>query len=90
LPKVTININKFLGINEQGNTQLQLGEAQTMTNFRLVDEYKPRVIEGYKAIFNENAINNPVRGMWYGEMNGNKILLVATGGKIYELKEGEI
>jgi hypothetical protein len=89
LSKTTININKFLGLNEQGNTQLQLGEAEVMTNFRLVDEYKPRVIEGYEQLFNSIAVDKPIRGMWYGEINNTYHFLFACNGHIYDLNSAD-
>jgi hypothetical protein len=80
--KTSININTFLGLNEQGETQLKLGEASTMTNWRLVDEYKPRVIEGYEQLFATiGAVN--VRGMWAGEISNLSRLLFACNGHIY-------
>lgn len=85
MPKATININKFLGLNEQGNTQLQLGEAETMNNWRLVDEYKPRVIEGYEQLFDCISVNKPIRGMWCGEINGAYHFLFACNGHVYDL-----
>lgn len=85
MPKQIININKFLGINEQGNTQLLLGEAEIQTNFRLVDEFKPRVIEGYAQLFTSIAIDKPIRGMWYGEINSAYHFLFACNGHIYDL-----
>lgn len=85
MSKAMININKFLGVNEQGNTQLQLGEAEIMTNWRLVDEYKPRVIEGYEELFDSIATDKPVRGMWYGEINNAYHFLFACNGHVYDL-----
>lgn len=80
-----ININKFLGVNEQGNTQLQLGEAETMNNFRLVDEFKPRVIEGYVQLFDSIAVDKPIQGRWYGEINSAYHFLFACNGHVYDL-----
>lgn len=84
MPKTLININKFLGINEQGNTTLQLGEAEIMSNFRLVDEFKPRVIEGYEELFDSIAADKSIRGMWYGEINSAYHFLFACNGAIYD------
>lgn len=85
MPKAIINVNKFLGINEQGNTQLQLGEAEVHTNFRLVDEYKPRVIDGYEQLFSSIAANKSIRGTWYGEINSAFHFLFACNGHVYDL-----
>jgi hypothetical protein len=82
--KAYININQFLGANEQGNTQLRLGEAEIMTNWRLVDEYKPRVIEGYEELF-ESLGEHPIRGMWYGEVNDAYHFLFVCNGHVYDL-----
>lgn len=79
-----ININRILGLNEQGNTQLQLGEAEVMSNWRLVDEYKARVVEGYKELFSSISTGKPIRGMWYGEINNTYHLLFTCNGGIYD------
>jgi hypothetical protein len=80
--RLPISISAFLGINEQGNTQLKQGEAEVMTNFRLVDEYKPRVIEGYVQDFASIGASN-IQGMWRGKLGGVDRFLFAHGGHIY-------
>jgi hypothetical protein len=85
LAKNPISIKAFLGLNEQGNTQLKLGEAEIMTNWRLVDEYKPRVIEGYSELFESIASNKSIKGMWYGEVNNAYHFLFACNGHVYDL-----
>lgn len=56
-----------------------------MNNWRLVDEYKPRVIEGYEQLFDSIASNKPIRGMWYGEINSTYHFLFACNGHVYDL-----
>jgi hypothetical protein len=82
LARIPININTFLGLNEQGNTQLKLGEAEVMTNWRLVNEYKPRVTEGYEQLFSTFG-EYPVRGMWEGEISNTSHFLFACNGSMY-------
>jgi hypothetical protein len=80
--KIPININAFLGLNQQGNTQLKLGEAEIMDNWRLVDEYKPRVIEGYAQDFASIGATN-IQGAWKGKVGGADRFLFSHGGHIY-------
>lgn len=82
MPKTQININKFLGLNEQGNTQLKIGEAETMTNWRLVDEYKPRVIEGYEQLFNSLG-SLAIPFVWYGKITSSYNLVFEADNHIY-------
>lgn len=80
-------IQKFLGLNESpdGDTQLDLGEASEMRNWKITQEGHLRVRPGYKTI---EDFKKPVRGMWSGYVNGAVHTIFAVGGEIYELKEG--
>lgn len=80
-------IQKFLGLNESpdGDTQLDLGEASEMRNWKITQEGHLRVRPGYKTI---GDFKNPVRGMWSGYVSGAVHTIFAVGGEIYELKEG--
>jgi len=82
--RVPINISRFLGVNEQGNTTLKLGEAEIQNNWRLTDEYKPRVIEGYAELFEAIAAKS-IQGMWYGKIAAAYHFLFACNGHVYDL-----
>ncbi len=82
-------IKKFLGLNIQntGDTQLQLGESGNMDNFYITNDNKLRKIMGYKSFFN---FETQIKGMYCTKLNNITYLLVATGGKLYYLREDEV
>lgn len=77
-------IDRFLGINEDtsGETQLQLGESPSMTNFRLTENYKLRKREGYEELFASLGAYD-IQGMWYGKISGTYHFLFACNGNVY-------
>lgn len=82
-------IQKFLGLNESpdGDTQLKLGEASELRNWKITQEGHLRVRPGYKTLA---SFHSPVRGMWSGYVNGAIHTVFAAGGGVYELENGEI
>jgi len=84
-------IDKFLGVNKTATeTLLQLGEASSMTNWIITDDYKLQKMYGYQELFptlGEHKIN----GVWYGTLSGTAHLIFACNGHIYEhdLETGE-
>lgn len=82
--KLPAAINTFLGLNEDtsGETQLKLGESPYMINWKITDSYKLKKRSGYKSLF--ALLNKPIRGMWYGKLNGTYHFLFACNGNIYE------
>ena len=89
-PPAPIEISRFLGINESiGETEIQLGEATSQTNFRITQNYKPQKRLGHKTYINfGNALD--VQGMWEGVIGAKDVLLVVNNGKIYEFGKGEL
>lgn len=81
-------IQKFLGLNESpdGDTQLKLGEASELRNWKITQEGHLRVRPGYKTLA---SFHSPVRGMWSGYVNGAVHTVFAAGGGVYELENGE-
>lgn len=80
-PPKPIEIDKWLGINESvGDTEIKLGEAVVQENFRITKNYKPQKRPGHWTFVNSP---DPIRGWWYGLIGGQKVLLFATGGKLY-------
>lgn len=80
-PSIT-TIHNFLGLNmnETGETQLKLGEASSMKNFRITKDYKLEKMYGYERIYNPN---NVIRATWVGNLNGNDMIIYVAGGKAY-------
>lgn len=79
-------LTKWLGLNESpdGDTGLKLGEAAVMRNFRITREGHLQIRPGYASVCTLNE-GSPVRGMWYGYVNGQEHWLCACGGHLWEL-----
>lgn len=82
--KIPIEIKQFLGLNENedGQTQLKLGESPNMVNFRITDSYKLKKRNGYEPLF--DGLGAEIKGMWYGSLNGSYHFLFACNGHIYK------
>lgn len=80
-------IKKFLGLNESedGDTNLKMGEASFMQNWKVTNEGHLKVRPGYRAVA---TFKNAVRGLWTGFVNGEVKTVCAADGCIYELKDG--
>jgi len=78
-------INVFLGLNESsdGSTELKLGEASKMLNWRITDGRKLRKTDGYSSLF---PVLGPgiIQGQWSGPVNGVSVHLFAHHGNIYK------
>lgn len=81
-------IQQFLGLNESpdGDTQLELGEASELRNWKITPEGHMRVRPGYKTLA---SFHGPIRGMWSGYVNGAVHTVFAADGGVYELENGE-
>lgn len=81
-PSIT-TINNFLGLNmnETGETQLKLGEASQMKNFRITKDYKLDKMYGYEKIYDPN---NRIRANWVGNLAGTDMNIYVAGGKAYK------
>ena len=79
-------ITKFLGLNEcpDGDTQLKLGEASEMKNWRVTPEYHLRVRPGYETV---KQFNGPVRGLWSGYVAGEQKTICCADGGVFEFLE---
>jgi hypothetical protein len=77
-------IDVFLGLNKNadGATGLLFGEALDMSNYRITDNNKLKVIDGYAQLF-DSLGSHPIRGIWHGELNGVDQFIFACNGHIY-------
>ena len=80
-------INRFLGINEDVDTQLQLGEASSMVNYRVTQNYKLKQVEGYEKIVTSIAAKD-IQGQWYGKIGATYFHLVACNGHLHKIIAG--
>jgi hypothetical protein len=79
-------IKRWLGVNESpdGDSGLKLGQAAVMRNFRVTRENHLQVRPGYAAKLTL-AAEHPVRGLWFGSVEGTDYLLAACGGHVWKL-----
>ena len=77
------NIDNFLGLNlnETGDTQLKLGEASLMKNFRITKDYKLDKMYGYKKKYSVEGI---IRAQWVGLLGDKEVHVYVAGGKVYD------
>lgn len=80
-PSMT-SIERFLGLNlsETGDTQLKLGEASYMKNFRVTKDYKLTKMSGYKELY---STTGKIRAQWIGKLGENDVHVYFAGGKVY-------
>ena len=77
-------LKQFLGINESldGDTQLSMGEASSMDNWRVTPQYHLRIRPGLKTVW---QFEGAVRGLWCGQLDGETRRLAAADGAVWEL-----
>lgn len=78
-------IDDFKGLNESedGDTNLKMGEAAVMNNWRVTNEGHLRVRPGYQTV---KKFAGPVRGLWSGYVGGRLQTVCAAGGGIYVIE----
>lgn len=78
-------ITKWSGVNQssEGDTDLPLGMAADMRNFRITKDGSLQIRPGYasKCVLG----NSPIRGMWHGYVGGKYVWLVSCGGHVYSI-----
>jgi hypothetical protein len=77
-------INRFLGLNEDIDTQLQLGEASAMQNYRITQNFKMKQVEGYDKIVASIAASKAIQGQWYGKIGSTNFHLISCNGHLYK------
>lgn len=77
-------IQRFLGLNENmdGDTQLKLGEASNIENFKVTQQYHLQGRPGTRAI---KTFEGSVRGLWSGYVAGRECMLCAADGAVWDL-----
>lgn len=78
-----IEIDKFLGLNESiGDTEVKLGEAIYMRNFRITPNFKLEKRKGHTTFIDESQLTKPIQGMWYGTIGSTQVLIYACNGSV--------
>ena len=90
--KRIFQIKKWLGLNESpdGDTGLKNGEAAKMRNFRVTREGHLQIRPGYAAVCTlaeagQDGTAHPVRGLWWGYVNGVRHLLACCNGHLWDV-----
>lgn len=86
-------VKKFLGMNENpdGDTRLRLGEAAEIRNWCVTQngslQIRPgtELVRKFGARSNGDWVGTKIDGMWYGYLYNGYKLVVATGGKVYNV-----
>lgn len=81
-------IKKWLGVNENpdGDTQLKLGEASLIRNWRITKDGHLQIRQGYAPLVTLGT--TAVLGVWSGYVNGVKKFMASCGGKLYSITNG--
>ena len=76
-------IENFLGLNmsQSGDTQLKLGEASSMKNWRITKDRKLTKMNGYLVKY--EGTESPIRAQWVGKLGENEVHVYVCGGKVY-------
>lgn len=83
-PPKPIEIDKFLGLNQSiGQTEIKLGEAVNMTNFRLTQDFKPQKRAGHNAFVDFGNVLD-CQGGWQGQLNNKNSFIFINDGNVYE------
>lgn len=90
--KRVFQIKEWLGLNESpdGDTGLKNGEAAQMRNFRITREGHLQIRPGCAPVCtlvepDEDGTAHPVRGLWWGYVNGVRHLLACCGGHLWDV-----
>ena len=83
---------QFLGLNENpdGDTKLKLGEASACRNWKITRDRNLKKRPGFHSIVSlGSGSDKAVRGLWFGNVNGEEIGLAAADGKLWKIYADE-
>lgn len=88
LTSKTYRIDSWRGLNEapDGDTRLKMGEASVCENWRVTRDGNMRRRPGTQTIAALPG-GEPVRGMWSGTVQENKVFVAASGGHLWKLSD---
>lgn len=80
--------DKWFGLNQagDGDTNLRMGEAADMSNFRVTLDGKLKKRPGMKSL--KNFTGEKCDNIWHGFINGNEITVVSSDTHLYVLESG--
>ena len=81
-------IERFLGLNENpdGDVKLKLGEASICRNWKVTRDRNLKRRPGFHTVSELGAgdTNREIRGIWFGNVNGDEMGLAAANGKLWK------
>ena len=82
------SIQKWLGLNQagDGDTNLKMGEASEMVNFRVTNDGALKKRPGMKTL---HDFGGEINGAWHGYVGGTEYTVVSAGGKLYNVDVAE-
>ena len=82
------SIQKWLGLNQagDGDTNLKMGEASEMVNFRVTNDGALKKRPGMKEL---HDFGGEINGAWHGYVGGAEYTVVSAGGKLYTVDVAE-
>ena len=85
-------IERFFGLNENpdGDIKLKLGEASVCRNWKVTRDRNLKRRPGFHTVaeLGAGSTNREIRGMWFGNINGEEIGLAAANGKLWKFYAG--
>lgn len=81
---------QFLGIHENpdGDTKLKMGEASVCRNWKVTRDRNLKRRPGFHTLMTlGESGDQAVRGLWFGNVQGNEIGLAAANGKLWKIHE---
>lgn len=83
--ETVFQLKDWLGLNESpdGDTDLKMGEAAEMRNFRITRERNLQIRNGYAL--RHKLGNGPVRCLWSGYVAGANVLLSVCSGHLWSV-----
>ena len=83
--RAVFSIRRWLGVNENpdGDTGLRAGEAAAMRNWRVTADGHLKLRPGSRTLV--QLAETPLRGLWSGRVAGQRCLLGAAGGTLFQI-----
>ena len=79
---------QFLGLHENpdGDTKLKLGEASACRNWKVTRDKNLKKRPGFHTMMTLGEDGDKsVRGLWFGNVNGEEICLAAANGHLWKI-----
>ena len=81
-----MRINRWLGVNENpdGDTELAIGEAAEMQNFKITRDGNLQIRPGIRTLHTTRQWNGPIHGIWHGRVAGTPVTVFAADARLWQ------